>query len=290
MVKKIKKALLPVAGLGTRFLPATKVQPKEMLPIVDKPVVQYLVEEIAASGIKEIIFITGREKRAIEDHFDASYELERTLVEKGKPELAEQMRGISKLAHFSYVRQKFPRGDGDALLQARKLLGEDEAALVVFGDCLYDSDVPTCQQLLDSYEKFNAPIIGLAEISRSEVSKFGVINGVKIDEKHWEIKSFIEKPSEKEAPTTIVAPGKYIITPAVFKVLEDLEKKESSGELRLANAFEIMLKRGDKIYGRMLEGQWLDTGDKFNFLKANIHFGLKHPDIGAKLRAYIKSL
>ncbi len=290
MTLKVTKAILPVAGLGTRFLPATKVQPKEMLPVVDKPVVQYLVEEIVASGIKEIIFVTGREKRSIEDHFDMAPGLERTLEEKGKPELASLVRKISDLAHFSYVRQKISKGDGDALLQARKLVG-DEPVLVVFGDCLYDSVVPTCKQLLDAYEKFQAPIIGLAEISRSEVSKFGVIDGLKLDDKNWQIKSFIEKPTAEKAPTTIVAPGKYIITPRVFEVLEELDKSKSfTGELRLANAFETMLDRGEKIYGRMLEGQWLDTGDKFNFLKANIHFALKHSEIGPKLREYIKDL
>ncbi|MES2087995.1 MAG: UTP--glucose-1-phosphate uridylyltransferase [Patescibacteria group bacterium] len=290
MPSKITKALLPVAGLGTRFLPATKVMPKEMLPVVDKPVVQYLVEDVVASGIKEIIFITGREKRTIEDHFDVAPGLEGTLEAKGKPEQAKLIRDISNLAEFSYVRQKDARGDGHALLQARRLIG-DEPVLVVFGDCLYDSDVPTCKQLLDSYEKFNAPILGLAEIPKDEVSKFGVIDGTKIDDKHWEIKSFVEKPSVETAPTNIVVPGKYIITPQVFDALEELNKKGGfSGELRLANAFELMLSRGEKIYGRMLEGEWLDTGDKFNFMKANIHFGLKHPELGPKLKAYLKNL
>ncbi|MEK7574915.1 MAG: UTP--glucose-1-phosphate uridylyltransferase [Patescibacteria group bacterium] len=289
MKTKVTKAILPVAGLGTRFLPATKVMPKEMLPVVDKPVIQYLVEDVVAAGIKEIIFITGREKRTIEDHFDIAPGLERTLQEKGKPEQAELIRSISNLAEFSYIRQKEARGDGHALLQARRLIG-DEPVLVVFGDCLYDSDVSTCKQLLDSYEKFQAPIVGLTEVSRSEVSKFGVIDGLKIDEKHWEIKNFVEKPSSERAPSNIVAPGKYIITPAVFDVLDELNKKYSGDELRLASAFETMLKRGDKIYGRILEGQWLDTGDKFSFLKANIHMGLKHPDIATKLKDYLKSI
>lgn len=291
MIQKIRKAILPVAGLGTRFFPATKCQPKEMLPIVDKPVVQYLVEEVVASGINEIIFITGRDKRTIEDHFDVAPGLERTLEENGKPELAKLVRSLSDMADFSYIRQKYPRGDGHAILQARKLIDKTESVLVVFGDCLYDSDVPTCKQLLDSFEKFNAPIIGLAEIPKSEVFRFGVIDGVKIDDAHWEIKQFIEKPSVEKAPTSIVAPGKYIITPEVFEVLEELDKKQSfKGELRLANAFETMLERGAKLYGRLLEGKWLDTGDKFNFLKANIHMALKHPEIGPKLRAHLKEL
>lgn len=289
MKNKVTKAILPVAGLGTRFLPATKVMPKEMLPVVDKPVIQHLVEDVVASGIKEIIIITGREKRTIEDHFDIAPGLERTLEEKGKPELAKLIRNISNMAEFSYIRQKEARGDGHALLQARRLIG-DEPVLVVFGDCLYDSDVSTCKQLLDSYEKFQAPVVGLTEVDRSEVSKFGVIDGVKIDDKHFDIRAFVEKPTTEKAPSTIVAPGKYIITPAVFDVLEGLNKMKPEGELRLANAFEFMLKRGDKIYGRMLDGQWLDTGDKLNFLKANIHMALKHPDIAPKLREYLKNL
>ncbi len=290
MKTKVTKAILPVAGRGTRFLPVTKVQPKEMLPVVDKPVVQYLVEEIANAGIKEIIFVTGREKRTIEDHFDVAPGLEHALEENGKPELAEMIRSISDLAEFSYVRQKLPRGDGDAMLRASRLVF-DEPVLVIFGDCLYDSDVSTCKQLLESYEKFQVPIIGLAEVPRSEVSKFGVIDGVKIDEVHWDVKAFVEKPTPEKAPSTIVAPGRYIITPRVFETLAELDRDKSfSGELRLANAFETMLKRGEKIYGRLLDGTWLDTGDKFSLLRANIHLGLKHPEIGPKLTAYLKTL
>lgn len=289
MAQKVKKAILPVAGLGTRFLPATKVMPKEMLPILDKPVIQYLVEDVVASGVKEIIFVTGREKRTIEDHFDIAPGLERTLQEKGKTDQAEMIRNISNLAEFSYIRQKEAKGDGHALLQARRLIG-DEPVLVVFGDCLYDSDVSTCKQLIEAYEKYQAPIVGLADIPRSEVSKFGVIDGKKLDNLTWDIKEFIEKPKAEDAPTTIVAPGKYIITPAVFDALEELNKKGGLEELRLANAFDLMLKRGEKIYGRMLEGEWLDTGNKFNFLKANIHLALKDKDMGPKLKTYLRNI
>jgi UTP--glucose-1-phosphate uridylyltransferase len=248
------------------------------------------VEEISASGIKEIVFVTGREKRTIEDHFDVAPGLEHSLEEKGKPELAELIRKISELADFAYVRQKHPRGDGDALLQARKLIG-DEPVLVVFGDCLYDSEVPTCKQLLDSFEKFQAPIVGLAEIPRSDVPKFGVMDGSKVDDKHWDIKKFVEKPSIETAPSNIVAVGKYIITPEVFKALDEINTEQSFiGELRLINAFEKMIGRGEKIYGRLLDGEWLDTGDKFSFLKANIHMALKHSEIGPKLKKYLKEL
>lgn len=284
---KVKKAIIPVAGFGTRFLPATKAQPKEMLPIVDKPVVQYLVEEAVASGIEEIIFVTGRGKRAIEDHFDVSYELEDTLVEKNKHDLLEVVRKISTLAKFSYVRQPIPLGDGHAILQAAHLVDDDESVLIIFGDCIYDSVVPAAKQLIDAYEGFRAPIIGLSEVERGEVSKFGVIDGEKVDEKNLKVKSIVEKPSPEDAPSTAVAVGKYIITKEVFDTLATMSSGKS-GEIRLADAFEIMLQKGRPLYGRMLEGKWLDTGDKFSFLKTTIHFGLKHPEVGERLRAFLR--
>jgi len=287
--RKIKKAILPVAGFGTRFLPATKAQPKEMLPVVDKPVVQYLVEEAVASGIEEIIFVTGRGKRAIEDHFDVSYELEDTLVEKNKHDLLETVRKISGLAKFSYVRQPVPLGDGHALLQAAHLVDDDESVLVIFGDCIYDSEVPAAKQLMEAYDKFQAPIIGLTEVERSEVSKFGVINGEKVDDLHWKVSQIVEKPKVEDAPTNIVAPGKYIITHDVFEILASMNHGKS-GEIRLTDAFDLMLEKGMPLYGRMLEGEWLDTGDKFNFLRATIHMGLKHPEVGERLKKYIQSL
>lgn len=289
MKKTIKKAILPVAGMGTRFLPATKAQPKEMLAVVDKPVVQYIVEELVESGIEEIIFVTGRGKRAIEDHFDISYELENMLVEKQKHELMEQVRRIPHLARFSYVRQKTALGDGDAIDQVAHLVGDDEPVLVVFGDCLYDSVVPGSLQMIEAYEKYQAPIIGLAEVPMEEVSKFGVIDGTKLDGNDWKISRFVEKPKQEEAPSNIAVPGKYVLTPEVFKKLRGMTEWKS-GEKRLADVFDAMLQEGSPIYGRILEGTWLDTGDKFNFVKATIHLGLKHPEIGEKLRAYLKGL
>ena len=286
---KVKKAIIPVAGFGTRFLPATKAQPKEMLPVVDKPVVQYLVEEAVASGVEEIIFVTGRGKRAIEDHFDVSYELEDTLVEKNKHDLLAVVQKISTLAEFSYVRQPIPLGDGHAILQAAHLVDDDESVLIIFGDCIYDSAVPASKQLIDAYEQFRAPIIGLSEVGRAEVSKFGVIDGDRVDDVNIRVKGIVEKPKPEEAPSTAVAVGKYIITREVFDVLAGMESGKS-GEIRLADAFDIMLQQGKPLYGRMLEGEWLDTGDKFNFLKTTIHFGLKHPEVGEKLRKFLKDL
>lgn len=288
MTKKIKKAILPVAGFGTRFLPATKSQPKEMLPVVDKPVIQYLVEEAVASGIEEIIFVTGRGKRAIEDHFDVSYELEDTLVEKNKHDLLAAVQKISGLARFSYVRQPMPLGDGHAILQAAHIVG-DEPVLVLFGDCLYDSETPASKQLIETYEKYGDSVIGLSHVDKQEVSKFGVIEGVKLDEVNYEIKNIVEKPKPEETESNLVAVGKYIITPEVMEILRTM-KTGKSGEIRLADAFEIMLANDRPIYGKDLEGEWLDTGDKFNFIKASIKLGLKHPEIGEKLKKFLKEI
>jgi len=287
-MQKIKKAILPVAGFGTRFLPATKAQPKEMLPVVDKPVIQYLVEEAVAAGIEEIIFVTGRGKRAIEDHFDTSFELEYNLVEKDKMDLLEEVRRISGLAKFSYVRQPQPLGDGHAILQAAHIVG-DEPVLVIFGDCLYDSEVPASSQLIQTFEKYGDPVIGLSEVEKKDVSKFGVIDGVKLDDHTWEIKNMVEKPKVEDAPTNLVAVGKYIITPAVFETLAKM-KSGKSGEIRLADAFDIMLGEDKPLYGKILEGTWLDTGNKLNFMKAAIHLGLKHSEIKEDLKKYIKEL
>lgn len=285
---RIRKAILPVAGFGTRFLPATKAQPKEMLPVVDKPVIQYLVEEAVASGIEEIIFVTGRGKRAIEDHFDVSYELEETLVEKNKQDLLDAVQKISTLAKFSYVRQPLPLGDGHAVLQAYHLVGK-EPILVIFGDCIYDSSVPASKQLIETFEKYGDSVIGLSKVAKEDISKFGVIDGVKLDKNNWEIKKIIEKPTMGKAPSNLAAVGKYIITPEVFHTLSKMSSGKS-GEIRLADAFDIMLSNNRPLYGRVLEGEWLDTGDKFNFVKTTIHLGLKHPEINERLKNYLKSL
>lgn len=286
--KRVRKAVLPVAGFGTRFLPATKSMPKEMMPIVDKPVIQYLVEEAVASGIEEIVFVTGRGKRAIEDHFDTSYELEDTLVEKNKHELLGAVQEISGLAKFSYVRQPLPLGDGHALLQAAHLLN-DEPALVIFGDCLYDSKVPASKQLIDTYEKYQDSVIGLSEVPRKEVKNFGVIDGVKVSEDIYEIKNLIEKPKPENAPSTFVAVGKYIITKEIIDILEKM-KEGKSGEIRLADALEIHLEKGKPIYGKILEGEWLDTGDKLGFLKATVKMALKHEELNGNFRKFLKEI
>lgn len=289
-MQRITKAILPVAGFGTRFLPATKAQPKEMLPVVDKPVVQYLVEEAVASGIEEIIFVTGRGKRAIEDHFDVSYELENTLVEKNKQDLLAAVQKISNLAKFSYVRQPIPLGDGHALLCAKHLVNKGEAVAVLFGDDIVDGEVPALRQLIDVYEKYQDPVIALMQVMPEEVSKFGVVEPIRIDERTHEIKNFIEKPKQEEAPSNLIAVGKYVITYEVLEALEHLRVQADKNEIRLADAFIQLLKEGRPLYGYEFEGTRHDCGDKFGFVQATIALGLKHPEISEKLRAYLKSL
>ena len=279
---------MPVAGSGTRFLPATKAQPKEMLSVVDKPVIQYLVEEAVAAGIEEIIFVTGRGKRAIEDHFDASFELEHTLEKNYKKKLLREVKRVAKLAKFSYVRQPEPLGDGHAVLCARHLISKDEPVAVLFGDDLVDNKIPAIKQLMDVYEKYGDPVIALASTPKEDVSKFGVVDAVKLSDRTYEIKRFVEKPKVKEAPSNLIAVGKYIITPEVFDKLE--KSQNDRGEIRLANAFIRMLKNNQPIYGYEFKGIRYDCGDKFGFIQATIQMGLKHPEIKDKLRKYLKSL
>lgn len=287
-MRKITKAILPVAGFGTRFLPATKAQPKEMLSVVDKPAIQYLVEDAVAAGIEEIIFVTGRGKRAIEDHFDYSFELDKTLVEKNKLDLVKQVRRISEMAKFSYVRQPLPLGDGHALACAAHLV-YDEPVLVMFGDTLYDADEGPASQVLKTFTKYGDPVIGLSAVDQQEVGKFGVIDGLALADNTYEIKRFIEKPNPQEAPSNLVAVGVYVITPDVLNTLATM-KPRPNGELRLADAFVQMLAADRPLYGQKLIGTWLDTGDKLSMIKANIQLGLKNKEIGADLRHFIEGI
>jgi len=288
MIKKIKKAIFPVAGFGTRFLPATKAQPKEMLPVVDKPAIQYLVEDAVKAGIKEIVFVTGRGKHAIEDHFDKSFELETRLVEKNKTELIKKVREIENLAKFSYVRQALPLGDGHAVSCASHLMG-GEPILVMFGDTLYDSKISPAKQVIDVYEKYGDPVIGLAEVDPSEVGNFGVISGKDLGNGVYEIDKFVEKPDPKDAPSNLVFVGICVITPELLKVLDNMESGKS-GEIRLADAFDIMLQNNRPLYGKKIEGEWLDTGNKFNFIKTTLKLGIKDKEVGKDLKKFIKDM
>lgn len=284
---KIKKAILPVAGFGTRFLPVTKALPKEMLPIVDKPIIQYLVEEAVAAGIEEIIFVTGRGKRAIEDHFDYSFELEQTLVEKNKLDLLEEIYKIPKLAKFVFIRQPRPLGDGDAILKARHLIG-DEPCAVLFGDDIVDFEKPCIAQLMEVFEKYNDPIVALEKVPKEEVCKFGVIKPFKISDRTYEIKDIIEKPPVNEAPSDLTIVGKYIITPDVFEELANL-KPGKDGEMRLADALKALTKK-KAVYGYEFEGRRYDCGSKLGFLQATVELALKHGELNGRFRDYLKGL
>ncbi len=281
---KIHKAILPVAGFGTRFLPATKAQPKEMLPVVDKPVIQYLVEEAINSGIEEIIFVTGRGKRAIEDHFDKSFELEYNLVEKEKRELLKIVRNIARLANFVYVRQPMPLGDGDAILRVQKLVG-DEPVAVLFGDDLVDAEIPCLKQLMNVFEKYNDPVLAVEEVERSNIDKYGIIGGVQVEDKVFQVNDIVEKPSPEKAPSNLGVVGKYILTPEIFEILQ--KRPRQSGEIRLVDALEIYV-RSKPIYACQFIGQRYDCGSKLGFLQATVDLGLKHPEVGDKFKKWIK--
>jgi UTP--glucose-1-phosphate uridylyltransferase len=255
---------------------------------VDKPVIQYLVEDAVMAGIEEIIFVTGRGKRSIEDHFDYSFELEKTLVEKNKLDLVKKIQEIDSLAKFSYVRQAIPLGDGQAINCASHLVF-DEPVLIMFGDTLYDAKVSPVKQMIDLYERYNCPIIGLSEVDKNEVNKFGVIDGLDLGNGNYEIKKFIEKPDIDEAPSNLVASGLYIITPAVFETLKTI-KTGKSGEIRLADAFSSMLEKNQPLMGKKIEGEWLDTGSKLGLIKATLKLGIKNKEIGVDLKKLIKDL
>src|SRR3989338_2956126 len=283
----IQKAIIPVAGLGTRFLPATKAQPKEMLPIVDKPVVQYLVEEAVASGITDIIFVTGREKRTIEDHFDVAPGLERTLEEKGKSESAKLVRDISNLARFAYIRQKYPKGDGDALLTAAHLM-ENESVAVLFGDDLILGKTPALKQLVTAYEKYGKSVVALAEVSDEVALTKGVVKAEKVNGNVFRIKEIVEKPKVGTAPSNLAVVGKYIVTSEVVAALGRIHAKDGE-ELRLAHALDAEARSGE-VYGVKLEGEWLDCGSKVGFLKATVRYGLLHPETKKEFREFLKDL
>lgn len=283
----IRKAVIPAAGLGTRFLPATKAQPKEMLPIVDKPTIQYIIEEAVQSGIEDIIIVTGRSKRAIEDHFDKSVELELLLERTGKHEMLETVENISNLVDIHYVRQKEPLGLGHAVLCAKKFIG-DEPFAVLLGDDIVDSETPALKQMIDQYNKVNASILGCNEVPRSEVNKYGVVDYSEQIEELYKVNSLVEKPAIEEAPSTQAIVGRYILTPAIFDMLGEVAP-DKKGEIQLTDAIDKLLQT-ESIYSYNIQGNRYDVGDKFGFLQASIDFALKRPDLKDKLYEYIKGL
>lgn len=284
----IKKAVLPAAGFGTRFLPATKALPKEMLPIVDKPVIQYIIEEAVNSGITEIIIITGRGKRAIEDHFDHSFELEYNLVEKGKTTLLKEVKKIEKLAKFIYIRQPEPLGDGHAILCAKEVIGKEPFA-VLFGDDIVDSATPALKQLINLYEQTKSSVIAVEKIPKIETASYGIIDPLSSKGRTHRIKSLVEKPAPEKAPSNLGIIGKYICTPEIFKHLEKAKSSHKDGEIRLIDGFRSLIAE-QEIYGYEIEGTRYDTGNKLGLIKATIDFALKRPELKDELMKFIEQL
>ncbi|MDA0208242.1 MAG: UTP--glucose-1-phosphate uridylyltransferase GalU [bacterium] len=283
---KIKKAIIPVAGMGTRFLPATKAQPKEMLPVVDKPVIQYIVEEAVAAGIEEVIFVTALGKRAIEDHFDRNFELEYRLEQRQKLDELQRVKDIGKLAKFAFVRQAKPLGDGHALLSAAPFIGKDEAVAVLFGDDIISGDAPAIGQLIETYETYGEPVAAVQEVPMEHVSRYGVIAGDDVDGKNWRITQFVEKPTREEAPSNLAIVGRYVITPDVLDLLRR-QTPGKDGEIRLADAFIERLSHGKLMYGCKFEGERYDCGNIFEFIRAQIELGLMHDSVKEQLKEYL---
>jgi UTP--glucose-1-phosphate uridylyltransferase len=283
----IRKAVFPAAGLGTRFLPATKAQPKEMLPLVDKPIIQYGVEEAVASGVDNIILVTGRGKNAIEDHFDVSVELETFLEARGKKELLAEIRKISNLINFSYVRQGEPLGLGHAVLVTQPLVG-DEPFAVILGDDVIDATPPALRQMIDVFEDVQGPVLAIEQVPRDEVSAYGIIDAEEIKPGVYRIRDLVEKPPRNEAPSDLAIIGRYILTPDIFPALK-ATVTDRTGEIQLTNGLRHLLK-SRPIFGCKIDGARHDTGNKLGFLKAVVYFALRRPDLGDQFRDYLKGI
>lgn len=287
MTNKVRKAVFPAAGLGTRFLPATKASPKEMLPLVDKPLIQYSVEEAVASGCESILIITGRDKTAIEDHFDIAFELEQTLREKGKDDLLEQVHAISDLAHITYTRQKQALGLGHAIYQAKDFVG-DEPFAALLADDVVDAERPALRQMIDVFEKYQAPVIATMQVEGEAISRFGVIDADEVEPGVFKVNDMVEKPPFAEAPSDLAIIGRYIFTPDIFDAIEKTEPG-AGGEIQITDAMRLLLKT-KPLYALKLDGRRHDAGDKLGFLIATVEFALKRPDLAGDFREYLKTL
>jgi UTP--glucose-1-phosphate uridylyltransferase len=292
MLPKVRKAVFPAAGLGTRFLPATKAQPKEMLPVVDKPLIQYGVEEAMHSGIQNIIIVTGRGKSSIEDHFDVSFELEQLLESKNKGEMLSMVRGISDMIDISYVRQKEALGLGHAVLRAKELVGHEPFAAILSDDIIA-SETPCVRQLLDVYEYYGASVLALMEVPKEQISAYGVVDAELVSDNGREnrlfrIRNLVEKPKAADAPSNLAIIGRYVLTPEIFACIENIQPG-SGGEIQLTDALKYML-RNRPIYGLKFEGKRYDAGDKLGFLKATVEFALNRHDLGQEFREYLKTV
>ena len=284
---KVRKAIIPAAGLGTRFLPVTKAQPKEMLPIVDKPTIQYIIEEAIASGIEDILIITGRGKRAIEDHFDRSFELEEELKKKNQEELLQQIREIANLADIHYIRQKEPRGLGHAIYCAKAFIGNEPFA-VLLGDDIVDSKVPCLKQLINIYDEYKTSILGVQSVDVNDVSKYGIVSGNQVDDRVYKVKDLVEKPEKENAPSNIAILGRYIISPLIFQYLENA-KPGKDGEIQLTDSLRE-LARHEAMYAYDFIGRRYDVGNKLGFLEATVEYALKREELRDDFEAYLRKL
>lgn len=289
-MSRIRRAVFPAAGLGTRFLPATKAQPKEMLPLVDKPLIQYAVEEAVSSGLENIIIITGRGKNAIEDHFDVSYELEKILEERGNSSMLNLVRAVSDMVHIAYVRQKEALGLGHAILVAEDLVNNEPFA-VLLGDDIVEAETPCIRQMMDIYDKYSRSVVAIMEIPHEEVARYGIIKGTPLpdgDFRVYEIHDMVEKPRIEDAPSNLAIIGRYILTPEIFEALRDTERG-SGGEIQLTDGLRRLLAR-EQVIAYKFRGKRHDAGDKLGFLQATVEFALKNEELGPPFRAYLKSL
>lgn len=287
MQKVITKAVFPAAGMGTRFLPATKASPKEMLPLVDKPLIQYVIEEAVASGIEEVVLVTGRGKRAIEDHFDVAFELEEDLKAKGKHKLLSEVQRIANMVTFCYIRQKKALGLGHAVLTSKRVVGDDPFA-VLLGDDIIDSDVPALKQMMAVYERYPSTILAIQKIPKSQTRHYGIIDAKKIEDGIYLVKDLVEKPSPDEAPSNLAIIGRYILTPEIFGELERT-RPGKGGEIQLTDGLRLLMER-QPIYAYEVKGIRHDAGDKLGFLKATVEFGLKNEEFGTEFRNYLQQL
>ena len=287
MEKRIRKAIIPAAGLGTRFLPATKAQPKEMLPIVDKPTLQYIIEECVASGIEEILIITGRNKKSIEDHFDRSVELEMELEKSGKEEMLKMVREISDMVNIHFIRQKEPRGLGHAILCAKTFVGNEPFAVLLGDDVVYNDNKPCLKQLIDCYEEYKTSVLGVQTVEPQDVNKYGIVGGLHIEDRVYKVKNLIEKPAVEEAPSNVAILGRYIITPKIFEILENT-KPGKGNEIQLTDALLELIKH-EAMYAYDFEGRRYDVGDKLGFLQATVEFALKREELREPFIQYLNT-
>ena len=284
----VKKAIIPAAGLGTRFLPATKSQPKEMLPIVDKPTLQYIIEECVESGIEEILIITGRNKKSIEDHFDRSVELEMELEKSGKEEMLKMVREISDMVNIHFIRQKEPRGLGHAILCAKTFVGNEPFAVLLGDDVVYNDNKPCLKQLIDCYEEYKTSVLGVQTVEPQDVNKYGIVGGLHIEDRVYKVKNLIEKPAVEEAPSNVAILGRYIITPKIFEILENT-KPGKGNEIQLTDALLELIKH-EAMYAYDFEGRRYDVGDKLGFLQATVEYALRKKELRDGFIEYLKTI